>query len=61
VECGAQVLQVFESWAHHLSEEQFTLFAKVRAHTCIFCCSQNWQRILLCFVVFSGFALALTV
>jgi uroporphyrinogen-III decarboxylase len=28
VECGAQVLQVFESWAHHLSEEQFLLFAK---------------------------------
>ena len=32
---GAQVLQIFESWAHHLSEEQFLLFAKVRIS--IFC------------------------
>jgi uroporphyrinogen decarboxylase len=29
IESGAQVLQVFESWAHHLTEEQFVLFAKV--------------------------------
>ena len=26
---GAQVMQIFESWAHHLSEEQFELYAKV--------------------------------
>eukprot|EP01040_Poterioochromonas_malhamensis_P001951 gene1951-2085_t len=25
---GAQVLQVFESWAHHLTEQQFITFAK---------------------------------
>ncbi len=29
IACGAQVLQVFESWAHHLSEEQFLVYAKV--------------------------------
>ena len=29
VECGAQVIQIFDSWAHHLSEEQFEAFAKV--------------------------------
>lgn len=29
VDCGAQVIQVFESWAHHLSQAQFELFAKV--------------------------------
>eukprot|EP00614_Pseudopedinella_elastica_P018061 CAMPEP_0172646098 /NCGR_PEP_ID=MMETSP1068-20121228/240062_1 /TAXON_ID=35684 /ORGANISM="Pseudopedinella elastica, Strain CCMP716" /LENGTH=384 /DNA_ID=CAMNT_0013460349 /DNA_START=33 /DNA_END=1187 /DNA_ORIENTATION=- len=28
VEQGAQVIQFFESWAHHLSPEQFELFAK---------------------------------
>jgi uroporphyrinogen decarboxylase len=28
IESGAQVLQVFESWAHHLTEEQFVSFAK---------------------------------
>ena len=26
---GAQVIQIFESWAHHLSEDQFNEFAKV--------------------------------
>ena len=34
IECGAQVMQVFESWAHHLSEEQFIQFAKV--NNCIY-------------------------
>jgi len=29
IECGAQVLQIFESWSHHLSEEQWKAFAKV--------------------------------
>ena len=29
IESGAQVLQIFESWAHHMSEEQFVEFAKV--------------------------------
>eukprot|EP00607_Mallomonas_marina_P010246 CAMPEP_0182421466 /NCGR_PEP_ID=MMETSP1167-20130531/6887_1 /TAXON_ID=2988 /ORGANISM="Mallomonas Sp, Strain CCMP3275" /LENGTH=359 /DNA_ID=CAMNT_0024598655 /DNA_START=186 /DNA_END=1265 /DNA_ORIENTATION=- len=28
VECGAQILQIFESWSHHLSEEQWVAFAK---------------------------------
>ena len=28
IESGAQVLQVFESWAHHLTEDQFQAFAK---------------------------------
>eukprot|EP01035_Chromulina_nebulosa_P025522 gene25522-33316_t len=28
IESGAQVLQIFESWAHHMSEEQFVEFAK---------------------------------
>ena len=28
MEQGAQVIQFFESWAHHLSPEQFELFAK---------------------------------
>jgi len=29
IDSGAQILQIFESWAHHLSEEQFLTFAKV--------------------------------
>jgi len=28
IESGAQILQIFESWAHHMSEEQFVAFAK---------------------------------
>ena len=28
IESGAQVMQVFESWAHHLTERQFNTFAK---------------------------------
>mmetsp|Transcript_22645 Transcript_22645/g.21866 ORF Transcript_22645/g.21866 Transcript_22645/m.21866 type:complete len:385 (-) Transcript_22645:340-1494(-) len=32
IESGAQILQIFESWAHHLSEEQFILFAKPYAN-----------------------------
>ena len=28
IESGAQILQIFESWAHQLSEEQFVQFAK---------------------------------
>lgn len=28
VESGAQVLQIFESWSHHMSEEFFAVFAK---------------------------------
>jgi uroporphyrinogen decarboxylase len=31
IESGAQILQVFESWAHHLTEEQFLVFAKPQA------------------------------
>ena len=29
IESGAQILQIFESWAHHLSEYLFLTFAKV--------------------------------
>jgi len=32
VEQGAQVIQFFESWAHHLSPEQFDVFAKPYAN-----------------------------
>ena len=28
IDSGAQVLQIFESWAHHMSEDQFEVFAK---------------------------------
>jgi len=28
IECGAQVVQFFESWAHHLGPAQFSTFAK---------------------------------
>lgn len=28
IESGAQIMQIFESWAHHMSEEQFVAFAK---------------------------------
>jgi uroporphyrinogen-III decarboxylase len=28
IESGAQIMQIFESWSHHMSEEQFCLFAK---------------------------------
>jgi len=28
IECGAQVLQIFESWAHHLGPDDFCIFAK---------------------------------
>lgn len=29
IQSGAQVMQIFESWSHHLSEEQFLAYAKV--------------------------------
>jgi uroporphyrinogen decarboxylase len=32
IESGAQVLQIFESWAHHLGEEQWQTFAKPYAN-----------------------------
>jgi uroporphyrinogen decarboxylase len=35
VECGAQVVQVFESWAHHLSPADFEAFAKPAAQRTI--------------------------
>lgn len=31
VDCGAQVIQVFESWAHHMSPKDFEEFAKPAA------------------------------
>lgn len=35
IECGAQVIQVFESWAHQLSPRQFTMYAKPAAQRAI--------------------------
>mmetsp|Transcript_44343 Transcript_44343/g.94395 ORF Transcript_44343/g.94395 Transcript_44343/m.94395 type:complete len:410 (+) Transcript_44343:65-1294(+) len=35
IECGAQVIQVFESWAHQLSPVQFAQFAKPAAQKAI--------------------------
>jgi len=32
IQSGAQVLQIFESWAHHLTEDQFLKFAKPYAN-----------------------------
>jgi uroporphyrinogen-III decarboxylase len=30
ISCGAEVIQVFESWAHFLSEDLFSTFVMVR-------------------------------
>ncbi len=27
IDCGAQVVQLFDSWAHHLSPQQFATFS----------------------------------
>ena len=35
IECGAQVIQLFESWAHQLSPKHFTDFAKPAAQKAI--------------------------
>ncbi len=35
IECGAQVIQVFESWAHQLSPTDFEMFAKPAAQKAI--------------------------
>ncbi|KAL3786564.1 hypothetical protein ACHAW5_000510 [Stephanodiscus triporus] len=35
IECGAQVVQVFESWAHQLSPKQFEVYAKPAAQKAI--------------------------
>jgi len=35
IDCGAQVLQVFESWAHHLGPDDFDIFAKPYADKAI--------------------------
>lgn len=35
IECGAQVIQVFESWAHQVSPSQFSEFAKPAAQKAI--------------------------
>eukprot|EP01041_Mallomonas_annulata_P000243 gene243-448_t len=32
ISCGAQILQIFESWSHHLGEEDWTQFAKPYAN-----------------------------
>lgn len=32
IESGAQILQIFESWAHHMTEAQFIAFAKPYAN-----------------------------
>mmetsp|Transcript_1501 Transcript_1501/g.2519 ORF Transcript_1501/g.2519 Transcript_1501/m.2519 type:complete len:387 (+) Transcript_1501:109-1269(+) len=32
IESGAQILQIFESWAHHMTEEQWVAFAKPYAN-----------------------------
>ena len=32
VNSGAQIFQIFESWAHHLTEDMFLEFAKVGRH-----------------------------
>ena len=35
IEAGAQVVQLFDSWAHHLSPEQFAEFRCERYHDVI--------------------------
>jgi uroporphyrinogen decarboxylase len=35
IECGAQVIQLFESWAHQMSPKQFEMFAKPAAQKAI--------------------------
>mmetsp|Transcript_34599 Transcript_34599/g.79991 ORF Transcript_34599/g.79991 Transcript_34599/m.79991 type:complete len:236 (-) Transcript_34599:136-843(-) len=35
IECGAQVIQVFESWAHQLSPDDFARFAKPAAQKAV--------------------------
>lgn len=32
IEAGAQVVQLFDSWAHHLSPEQFAVFSQPYAN-----------------------------
>ena len=36
IECGAQVIQVFESWSHFLSPREFELLAKPAVQKTIF-------------------------
>lgn len=59
IESGAQILQIFESWAHHLSEEQFVQFAKVSTYaiintlTCAFICLFIHSSVLLVLDLYS--------
>jgi uroporphyrinogen decarboxylase len=45
IECGAQVLQVFESWAHQLSPRQFERFAKPAAQKAIQMIKQKYPHV----------------
>ncbi|KAL7480231.1 hypothetical protein ACHAW6_005928 [Cyclotella cf. meneghiniana] len=45
IECGAQVIQVFESWAHQLSPKQFEAFAKPAAQKAIRIMKQKYPDV----------------
>ena len=45
IECGAQVIQVFESWAHQLSPRQFEAFAKPAAQKAIRIIKQKYPDV----------------
>jgi len=45
IECGAQVIQVFESWAHQLSPKQFEEFAKPAAQKAIRIMKQKYPDV----------------
>ncbi|MFN9980828.1 MAG: uroporphyrinogen decarboxylase family protein, partial [bacterium] len=44
IECGAQVIQVFESWSHFLSPREFELWAKPEAQKAIQIMKQKYPE-----------------
>lgn len=45
IECGAQVIQIFESWAHQLSPARFVQFAKPAAQKAIQIIKENYPNV----------------
>jgi len=54
IECGAQVIQVFESWAHQLTPVDFTRFAKPAAQKAIRIIKEKYPHVPVIYFAHGG-------
>ena len=54
IECGAQVIQVFESWAHQLSPDDFVKFAKPAAQKAIRIMKEKYPNVPIIYFAHGG-------